>query len=88
MRLEDAEGHEVAVVDRLLQRVAAGGFPVELVEQTVGVVVDLLARRGGKTDEEGVEVLEDAPVAVVDGAVGFVDDDQVVVEWGEACAAG
>ena len=36
-----------------------------------------LAGSGGEADEEGVEVFEDLPPQVVDGAVAFVDDDEV-----------
>ena len=37
----------------------------------------LFARRGGEPDEEGVEVFEDLPPEVVDGAMAFVGDDEV-----------
>jgi hypothetical protein len=37
----------------------------------------LFAGRGGEPDEEGVEVFEDLPPEVVDGAMAFVGDDKV-----------
>lgn len=36
-----------------------------------------LAWSGGEADEEGVEVFDDLPPQVVDGAVALVDDDEV-----------
>ena len=44
-----------------------------LIEEADG----LLARRGGEADEEGVEVFEDLPPKIVDGAVAFIGDDEV-----------
>ena len=46
-----------------------------LVEEPEG----LLRRRRGEPDEEGVEVLQHLPPDGVDGAVAFVDDDDVEV---------
>ena len=37
----------------------------------------LLARRGGETDEKGVEVFEHLAPQIVDGAMAFVGDDEV-----------
>ena len=37
----------------------------------------LLVGRGGEADEERIEVFEHLPPDVVDGAVAFVDDDDV-----------
>ena len=44
-----------------------------LLEETEG----LLGRRGGQADEGGIEVFEDLPPEVVDGAVALVGDDEV-----------
>ena len=44
-----------------------------LLEEAVGAVV----RRGGEADQEGVEVVEHLLPEVVDGAVAFIDDDEV-----------
>ena len=44
-----------------------------LLEEAVG----RSAGGGGQADEEGVEVFEDLPPEVVDGAVTFIDDDEV-----------
>ena len=37
----------------------------------------LLAGRSSEPDEEGVEVFEDLPPEVVDGAVAFIGDDEI-----------
>jgi hypothetical protein len=47
------------------------------VEQGVGVAVDLVARGRGEAEQEAVEVLEEDAVALVDRAVGLVDDHEV-----------
>ncbi len=44
-----------------------------LIEEADG----LFARRGGQADEEGVEVFEHLPPQAVDGAMAFIDDDEV-----------
>ena len=44
-----------------------------LLEEAIGAVV----RRGGQADEVGVEILQNLTPEVVNGAVAFVDDDEV-----------
>ena len=50
-----------------------------LIEEGVGAGV----RRGGKTNEEGVEVIQHLPPEIVDRAVAFIDDDEVEVLDGD-----
>ena len=76
--------HQVAVGHRLVQRVGIGGNAVFQVEQAVGVVVDLILRRGRQAHEQGVEVLENGAVLLVDRTVRLVDHDQVEVAHAEA----
>ena len=71
--------HEVALVDRLVEAVGVGGDAVLEVEQPVGVVVDLVLRRRGEADQQGVEPVEDRAVLLVDRPVGLVDHDEVEV---------
>jgi hypothetical protein len=47
-----------------------------------------LGGSGGEADEEGVELVEDLPPEVVDGAVAFVDDDDVEGLDGDAGVVG
>ena len=61
-----------------------GCFTVEDIE---GVAGDKFHRGGGETDLQGVEVIKQVTVLVVDTAVAFVSDDQVEeahIELGEA----
>src|SRR5260370_12757385 len=51
-----------------------------LVEEAKG----LLRGRGGEADEEGVEIFEELKPEGVDGAVGFVDDEEVESLDGDA----
>jgi len=44
-----------------------------LLEEAIGAAI----RRGGESDEEGVEILQHLPPEVVDRAVAFIDDDEV-----------
>ena len=76
--------HQVAVGHSLVQAVGIG-WDVELqVEQPVGVAVDFVARRGGQADQHRVEIVKDGAVFLVDGAVRFVDHDQVEVAGAKA----
>jgi hypothetical protein len=59
-----------AIGDGLDVRVFGDEVPVEESERG-------LAGSGGESDEEGVEVFDDLLPQVVDGAVAFVDDDEV-----------
>ncbi len=76
--------HQVTVCYRFVQAVGVGGYPVFQSEQAVGVVVNLVFGRGRQAHQEGVEVVEDGPVLLVDGAVRFVDDDEVEVAHAKA----
>ena len=55
-----------------------------LLEEGVGAVVG----SGGEADEEGVEVFDHLPPEIVDGAVAFIDDDEVEVLDGNLFAVG
>ncbi|MCS1408502.1 MAG: hypothetical protein M2R45_01678 [Verrucomicrobia subdivision 3 bacterium] len=59
-----------AVGDGLLMDVLADHI---LLEEPIGAVV----RGGGQADQAGVEILQNLAPEVVDGAVAFVDDDEV-----------
>ncbi len=76
--------HQVPVRHRFVQAIGVGRHAVFQVEQPVGVVVDLVLRRGRQADQQRIEVLEDGAVLLVHGAVGFVDDDQVEMPDAEA----
>jgi hypothetical protein len=67
----------VAVLDRVVELVGEGGEVSLELEEGVGVAVDLVARGGGEAEEAAVEVVEEGAVALVDRAVGLVDDDEV-----------
>ena len=62
---------------RLVEAIGVGRHAVLEVEQIVGVAVDLVLRRGGQADQQAVEIVEDRPVLLVDGAVRLIDDDKV-----------
>jgi hypothetical protein len=66
----DVVTHVYLVQHGLFVRV--GGDEV-LIEETERV----RRRRGGEADVKGIEVIEDAFPEVVDGAVTFIDDDDV-----------
>src|SRR5690606_29225022 len=76
--------HQVAVAGGVLQAVDVGGGPGLQFEQAVGVAVHLVLGGGGQAQQQRVEVGEDLPVLLVDGAVRLVDDDQVEVAGAEA----
>lgn len=64
----------VADVDAIGDGLDVGVFGDEVaVEEAEGG----FAGGGGEADEEGVEVVENLPPEVVDGAVAFIDDDDV-----------
>jgi hypothetical protein len=71
--------HEVTFRDRLVKGVGVGGHAVLQVEQAVGVPVDLIAWSRGEPDHQGVEVVENGAVLLVDRAVRLVHDHQVEV---------
>ena len=86
LALDGEEVHEETVLYRLGQVVAVGGHAAFELEYLVGVLVYLVLGRGGEADERRVEVGEDIPELVVDGAVGLVADYEVKVADGEELA--
>ena len=83
---EHLVGHKVALLDGAAQAVVAGRGVGLAAEEGVGVVGEVAARGGSQPDDEGVQVVEDASIALVDGSVGLVDNDEVEVERVEALA--
>ena len=79
--------HEVAVIDGPIETVGVRRHPVFQVEEAVGVVVDLVLRRRGETEQQRVEVLEQVPVLGVHAAVRFVDDDEIERSGAEGAVA-
>ena len=61
--------HQIAFLNRLLQRIVGGGQFFHAVEEPEGVAVDLVHRGGGKTHLQAVEPFKNILVAVIDGAV-------------------
>jgi hypothetical protein len=61
---------QIAVLDGLLVAVVVGRETVAAVEQLEGVVVDVVGGGGGETELDGVEMVENGLVPLVDGAVG------------------
>jgi hypothetical protein len=56
---------QIAVRDGLLIAVVVAGQTVAAVEQLEGVVVDVVRGRGGESELDGVEVIEEGLVALV-----------------------
>ena len=83
LALHREEVHQEAVLYRLGQVVAVGGYAALQLEDLIGVLVDLVLWRGGKTHQGRVKVGEDVPILVVDGPVGLVADDEVEVAHSE-----
>ena len=79
--------HQMAVRHRLVQAVGVGRHAVLQPEQAVGVVVDLVLGRRGQAHQQGVEVIEDGAVLLVDRAVRLVDDDEVEMPDAKAALA-
>lgn len=73
----DAERHQLSVSDGLLQRVVGRGQLVVAPEQPTGAAADHLDWRGRQAHLNGIEIFEEVAVQVVDGAMGFVSNDQV-----------
>lgn len=74
-----AIGNKVTVAHGFVVTVLAGGNSVLAVEQAEGVVVDEIGGGGGKPEVDGIEVIENGFVPLIDGAVALVADDEVVV---------
>jgi hypothetical protein len=72
-----AEGHQIAVGNGLLEWIVGGGQLVVAAEKLTGAAADHFYRRGSQTDLQGVEVLEEVAIEVVDGPVRLVGDDQI-----------
>lgn len=81
-RFQRHRRHEKAVGHGVVQFVEGGGRARLPIEQAIGVAVHFVARRGRQAQQQAVEVVEDGPELLVDGAVGFVDDNQVEVAGG------
>ena len=82
-----ARRDEILVPDGLVEAVIIGGNAGFEVEQAVGVVVDLILRGSGESQQERIEVLEDAAILLIHRPVGLIDDDQVEVARTESSAA-
>ena len=52
-------------------------------EEVEGVAVDLVLRRGGESEQETVEPVEDGLVFPIDRTVCLIDDDEVEVAGAE-----
>ena len=71
------EVHQIAVLDRLRQVVAVGRLAAVQFKDLIGVLVDLILRRGGQADQRRVEVVENILILIIDRAVRFVADHQI-----------
>ncbi len=56
--------------DGLDVRILGDEIPIEEAKR-------VLRGRGGEADEEGVEIFDDLPPEIVDGAVALIDDDEI-----------
>jgi hypothetical protein len=56
---DGAGGNEVAVGGRVGEFVGIGGDALFEMEELIGVAAGFIARCGGETDEERVEIIED-----------------------------
>jgi len=83
-RIQHPIRHQVFICDRLRKRVLVRRDAVFKLKEAVGIVVDLVARRGGQADEQRVEVIEDRAIFLIDGAMRLVDDDEVEERLGSA----
>ncbi|MNV88128.1 hypothetical protein D3C71_1823060 [compost metagenome] len=79
LRVQHAVVHQVLVGDGVLVAVVVAWSAVAAVEQFKGVVVDVVGWRGSQAKLNGIKVVKDGLVALVDGSVTFVGHDQVVV---------
>jgi hypothetical protein len=73
----DLEGNQVAIGNGLLQRVVGRWQLVVATKELAGTAADHLHRGGRQAHLQGIEVLEDVAIQVVDGAVRFVGHDEV-----------
>ena len=71
------EVHQIAVLYRLRQVVAVGRLAAVQFKDLIGILVDLVLRRGGQADQRRVEVVENILILIIDRAVRFVADHQI-----------
>ncbi len=79
--------HEEAVSDRFVECVVVGRHAAFEVKQSISVSIDFVLRRCGEPDQQGIEILEDRAVLLVNRAVRLVDDDQIEVADSESALA-
>ena len=79
--------YQKAVLYRLIEVVRVGRHTALQVEQRIGVAVDLVLGRGGQTDQQAVEIVEDRAVLPIDRTVRLVDHDQIEMADAEAALA-
>src|SRR5690625_3194414 len=58
--------YQVPILDRLFQLVGIGRVPPLGVEKLVGVVIHAILRGRRQPEQQGVEIVKDRPVLVVD----------------------
>ena len=80
------EVHQKPVPHGVRQLITIGRHAVLQIENTVGVLVNIVLRRGGQAHQRRVEIVKDVPIFVVNGAVRLVADDEVEVAAGEQLA--
>ena len=85
--IEYPVGSKVALRHGLLIRIVECRDAVFAAEEGERVVVDEIRRRRGQAQLQGIEVVEQGLVSVVDGAMAFVGDDEIVVAWRERAEA-
>ena len=85
-RLYRQKIHQIPVLDRLRQLIAIGGHAIFQLKNLIGILVNFVFRRGRQSNQRRVEIIENIPVFVVNGAVSFVADDQIEMPAGEEFA--
>ena len=71
------EAHKILILNGRFQLVGEIRLAVFQLEGVVGALVFLAAGRGGQADHQRVEIVEQRAVFLENGAVRFVDDDQI-----------
>ena len=69
--------HKKSIGNRLRKLVGIGRYVGFEFKYIIGILVDFVFRRGGKTNQGSVEIIENILVFVVDGAVCLVHDHEI-----------